>query len=115
MAPRPRRWQQEEVEGPEKALDWRPGWHQRPNHRPEARFGEPAAQIGARPLTSPAGGHACILLPQRAVTHSPGGLMLHYRKDIEALIGIIGCQDHRVKAMELEQNLTTGIEGNKGS
>ena len=43
------------------------------------------------------------------------GLMLHYRKDIEALIGIIGCQDHRVKAMELEQNLTTSIKGNKGA
>ena len=69
MAPRPRRWQ-EEVEGPEKALDWRPGWHQRPNHRPEARFGGAARPDRGCPCLhlQPEATHASF---HREVTHSP--------------------------------------------
>ena len=76
------------AEGGEKALDWRPGWHQRPNHRPEARFGGACS----RPdrgwlLTSPAGGHACILPPRRGHPFTSGLIMRYYWKDIETLIG----------------------------
>ena len=90
MAPRPRRWQ-EEVEGWEKALDWRPGCHQRPNHRPEARF-------GAEPAAPPRSGNGSAYissqrrprmhpLPQQRGHPFTSGLMLRYWKDIETLIG----------------------------
>ena len=75
----------------EKALDWRPGWHQRPNHRPEARFGAEleAAQIGQPSLSHISSQRRPRMhpLPQQRGHPFTSSLMLHYWKDIETLIG----------------------------